>query len=148
MPYLGRTLPVTHPGEFRAAEWFTQDGLRLVRLAGRVCVEEMAAAVAGLTNANLFRDVDAALEKFTELFAEEEIPVRAYPRPVRLAHGTADALPALTEITAGQLAAAGTDVVYTPVAGADHFTVLAEAVPQVLGWTDQLLAPGGHPVRR
>jgi hypothetical protein len=33
------------------------------------------------------------------------------------------------------------------LAGADHFTVLAEAIPQVLGWTDQLLADGGPPVR-
>lgn len=143
VPYLGRTLPVTHPGEFRAADWFTSDGLRLVRLAGRVCIEEMAAALTGLTNADLFRDVYAALDEFTALFAEE-IPVQAYRRPVRLAHGTADPLPAvLTEITAGQLAAAGTDVAYTPVPGADHFTVLAAVTPQVLAWTAQLLSDTG-----
>jgi acetyl esterase/lipase len=91
----------------------------------------------------VFRDVGTALDRFTALFAEEEIPVRRYHRPVRLAHGTADLLPAvLTEITAGQLAAAGTDVTYTPVPGADHFTVLAAATPQVLTWTAGFLARG------
>jgi alpha-beta hydrolase superfamily lysophospholipase len=143
VPYLGRTLPVTHPGEFRPADVFTVNGLRLVRLAGQVCVEQMAQAMAGLTSADVFIDVDAALDEFTALFAEEEVPVQRYRRPVRLVHGTADLLPAVvSEITAGQLAAAGTDVAYVPVAGADHFTVLAAATPQVLTWTDQFLARG------
>jgi hypothetical protein len=147
VPYLGRTLPVTHPGAFRAEDVFSADGLALVRLAGRVCIEQMAEALAGMTNADVFRDVDIALDAFTGLFAEEEIPVRRYHRPVRLVHGTADLLPAaVSEITAGQLAAAGTDVTYTPAPGADHFTVLAAATPQVLAWTAQFVA-GGHGIR-
>ena len=58
---------------------------------------------------------------------------------MRLVHGTADVLPAaLTELTAGQLAGAGTDVEYVPVAGADHFTVLAATAPRVVGWLAEM----------
>ncbi|NUT36071.1 MAG: hypothetical protein HOV79_23695 [Hamadaea sp.] len=139
VPYLGRTLPVTNPGVFHPADWFTSQGLNLVDLAGRACIGDMAAALTGLTMADVFTDPAAAMDQFTTLFAAHEIPIRHYPRPVRLAHGTADQLPAvLTEITAGQLAAAGTDATYTPIPGADHFTVLAQVAPQVVTWLDDL----------
>ncbi|GFJ95273.1 lipase family protein [Phytohabitans rumicis] len=143
VPYLGRTLPVTNPGEFRPDEWFTPFGLELVSRAGRACIEEIAGAVAGLTNADVFRDPAAAMTAFTALFADDEVPTARYPRPVRLAHGTSDALPAvLTEITAAQLAASGTDIEYAPAPGADHFTVLSVAAPQVLTWLDHLFGEG------
>jgi hypothetical protein len=54
-------------------------------------------------------------------------------------HGDADALPAvLTEITAGQLAGAGSDVQYRLVPGADHFTLLPMVASDVVGWTAEL----------
>lgn len=140
VPYLGRTLPLTHP-EFRTADWFTPQALNLVDLAGRVCIEEMAAALSGLSMADVFSDPAAAMDEFTTLFVAHEIPVQRYARPVRLVHGTADRLPAvLTEVTAGQLAAAGTDVTYTPAPAADHFTVLAAVAPQVVDWLGDLFA--------
>ncbi|HET9517429.1 MAG TPA: lipase family protein, partial [Actinoplanes sp.] len=78
------------------------------------------------------------MDEFTKLFAAHEVPVRSYPRPVRLVHGTADLLPAaLTQVTAGQLTAAGSDVAYVPVAGADHFSVVPAAAPQVLTWLNE-----------
>ncbi|MCW6010455.1 lipase family protein [Micromonospora sp. CPCC 205371] len=141
VPYMGRTLALTHPGEFRAADWFTPAGLDLVELAGRVCVEEMAATIAGVTNGAALRDPAAAADAFTALLAPHEIPIGRYRRPVRLAHGTTDALPAvLSEITAGQLAAAGSDVEYAPVPGADHFTVLAAVTPTTVDWLAEMFA--------
>lgn len=139
VPYMGRTLAVTHPGEFRAADWFTPAGLELVALAGRVCVEELAAAGAGVTNGAALRDPAAAADAFTALLAPHEVPIGRYRAPVRLAHGTADGLPAvLSEITAGQLAAAGSDVEYAPVPGADHFTVLTAVAPATVTWLSDL----------
>lgn len=139
VPYLGRTLPITDRDAFRAEDWFTPLGLELVAAAGRLCVADLATAAAGVTNADAFLDPPAAGAAFAALLADDEVPVTRYPRPVRLAHGTADALPAaLTELTAGQLAAAGTDVAYVPVAGADHFTVLAAVSPLVTGWLGEL----------
>lgn len=141
VPYLGRTLPVTDRGAFRAEDVFTARGLELVAAAGRLCVADLAAAAAGVTNGDAFRDPPAAGAVFASLLADDEVPVARYPRPVRLAHGTADALPAaLTELTAGQLAAAGTDVAYVPVGGADHFTVLASVAPAVVGWLGEMFS--------
>lgn len=141
VPYLGRTLPVTDAGAFRAEDVFSPRGLELVAAAGRLCVADLAAAAAGVTNGDAFLDPPAAGAVFASLLADDEVPVARYPRPVRLAHGTADALPAaLTELTAGQLAGAGTDVAYLPVPGADHFTVLAEVTPVVLGWLGEMFS--------
>jgi hypothetical protein len=140
VPYMGRTLALTHPGEFRAADWFTPAGLDLVELAGRACVEEMAGTIAGVTNGAALRDPAAAADAFAALLAPHEVPIGRYREPVRLAHGTADTLPAvLSEITAGQLAAAGTDVEYTPVPGADHFTVLAAVARATVDWLAEML---------
>jgi hypothetical protein len=45
-----------------------------------------------------------------------------------------------SEIAAGQLAAAGTDVVYAPVPGADHFTVLAAVARATVAWLAEMFA--------
>ncbi|MEH1127736.1 alpha/beta hydrolase [Micromonospora sp. CPCC 206061] len=141
VPFMGRTLALTHPGQFRAGDWFTPAGMELVDLAGRVCVAEMAAAIAGVTNGDALRDPAAAADAFTALLAPHEVPIGRYREPVRLAHGTADALPAvLSEITAGLLAAAGTDVEYAPVPGADHFTVLALVARATVAWLAEMFA--------
>lgn len=139
VPYLGRTLKFTDG--FRAGDWFTPRGLELVADAGRRCVADLAAAAAGVTNGDAFLDPAAAGATFAALLADDEVPVKRYPRPVRLAHGTADALPAaLSELTGAQLASAGTDVEYVPVDGADHFTVLSAAIPLVTGWLAEMFA--------
>ncbi|TKK91329.1 hypothetical protein FDA94_00525 [Herbidospora galbida] len=131
VPYSGRALPITH--DFRPARWFTRKGLELIGLAGRLCVDEMVAAVAGLTNADILKDPVAASDEFVRLFAEEEAPLTGYTRPVQLIHGTADTLPAVfSEITTGQLAGAGLDATYTPVDGADHFTLLPAVAADVV----------------
>lgn len=139
--YSGLTGPVTHPGEFRPADWFTPEGLRLVDLARHECVGQLAVDAAADTNGQVFRDPAAAAAEFARLLAGQDVPVGRYREPVRLAHGTADQIPAAASaLTARQLAAAGTDVVYTPIAGADHFTLLLAIAGQVLGWTRQLFA--------
>jgi hypothetical protein len=141
VPYSGRSVALTSRGAFRPADWFTPAGLALVDLAGHACIEEMAARMAGLTTGDVFRDPAAAADAFLSHLADEEIPVGRYRQPVRLVHGSADTLPAvLTEITAGQLAAAGTDVRYTLVPGADHFTLLPAIAADVLAWTRELFA--------
>jgi hypothetical protein len=135
LPYSGRSLALTSGGTFRAADYFTATGLALVDLAGSVCIEEMAARMAGLTNADVFLDPAAAADGFQSLMADEEIPVGRYAEPIVLVHGDADTLPAaLTEITAGQLAAAGSDVRYTLVPGADHLTLLPTIAADVVRW--------------
>ncbi len=139
MPYSGRALPITH--DFRAARWFTRKGLELIGLAGRLCVDEMVAAVAGLTNADILKDPVAASDEFVRLFAEEEAPLTGYTRPVQLIHGTADTLPAVfSEITTGELAGAGVDATYTPVDGADHFTLLPAVAADVVTRADAFFA--------
>jgi alpha-beta hydrolase superfamily lysophospholipase len=139
LPYSGRALPITH--DYRPARWFTREGLDLIGLAGRICVDEMVATMAGLTNADVLKDPAAASDEFIRLFAEEETPLAGYTRPVQLIHGTADTLPAVfSEITAGQLAAAGVDATYTPVDGADHFTLLPSVAADVVHRTDAFFA--------
>jgi hypothetical protein len=131
-PFMGRTTPVTHPG-FHPADWYTPRGRELIDLAGRICIDEMAAATAGVTRSDVYLDPGAASDRFTAMFAEEEVPLTGYTGPVRIFHGTDDVLPALlSEITIGQLAAAGVDVAYTPVPGADHLTLLPTVAPQVV----------------
>ncbi|WP_162907224.1 alpha/beta hydrolase family protein [Allorhizocola rhizosphaerae] len=139
--YSAYTLELTSGGAYRAADWFTPAGLAFVRQAGTLCIDELAERAAGLTNADVFTDPAAAADELTRRLAPQEIPIAAYPEPVRVAHGTADTLPAvLSEITAGQLAAAGTEVSYTPVPGADHFTLLPTVAPDVVHWAEALLS--------
>jgi alpha/beta superfamily hydrolase len=141
IPYSGRSLALTSHGAFRPAEYFTATGLTLVDLAGRTCIDEMAARTATLTNADVFIDPAATADAFLQLMADEEVPVARYPRPVRVVHGSADTLPAaLSEVTARQLAAAGSDVRYTLVPGADHITLLPTVTPDVVRWVRELLA--------
>jgi hypothetical protein len=146
LPFFARPLQLTTGGAFRPAQWYTPLGLDLAERAERICIEEMAVAVAGLTNADVLRDPAAASAEFVRLFAAQEVPVGRYAVPVRLVHGTADALPAvLSEITAAQLAGAGTDATYTPVDGADHFTLLPQVASRLLGWVDELFAAAARP---
>jgi hypothetical protein len=135
LPYSGRSLALTSGGTFHPADYFTATGLALVELAGTACIDQMAVRMAGLTNAEVFLDPAAAADGFQTLMADEEIPVGRYARPIQLVHGDADPLPALlTEITAGQLAGAGSDVRYHLVPGADHLTLLPTIAADVLRW--------------
>ncbi|MET8160601.1 lipase family protein [Sphaerisporangium sp. NPDC005289] len=140
VPYTGHTLALTEPG-FRPSDWFTPAGLELVRLAGRACVQEMLGAAAGRTNGEVVKDPAALAEVMTRALADDEVIAARYPKPVYIAHGTADAgVPlALTELTVRQLSAAGTDVTFLPVPGADHITLLPAIARLVTGWTDSLL---------
>jgi hypothetical protein len=140
--YSGVTGPVTHP-DFDAAQWFTPFGLGLIELARTECIGQLAADVAADTNGQVFQDPAAAAAEFARLLSGQDVPIGRYREPVRLAHGTADQIPAsASALTAQELAAAGTDATYTPVAGADHFTLLPTIAPQVLTWTQEMFA--GH----
>lgn len=138
--YSALTGPVTDPG-FDASQWFTPQGLQYVDLARTECIGQLAADVATVTNGQVFKDPAAAAAEFAKLLDPQDVPIGRYPEPVRMAHGTADLVPAqASAITAAELAAAGTDVTYEPVAGADHFTLLPTVAPQVLVWTRELFA--------
>jgi acetyl esterase/lipase len=92
-----------------------------------------------MTVGDVLLDPAAASDEFSRWYAAQEVPVGRYARPVRLVHGTADVIPAvLSEVTAGQLAAAGSAVTYTPVEGADHLTLLPAVAPSLPGWVDAL----------
>ncbi|MFC4536388.1 lipase family protein [Sphaerisporangium dianthi] len=140
VPYTGHALALTEPG-FRPADWFTPAGLELVRLAGRVCAGEMLQAAAGRTNGEMVKDPAALAEVMARALTDDEVVVARYPKPVYIAHGAADTgVPlALTELTVRQLSAAGTDVTFLPVPGADHITLLPEIARQVTRWTASLL---------
>ncbi|HET9517486.1 MAG TPA: hypothetical protein VFO77_07175 [Actinoplanes sp.] len=104
---------MTTRGAFRPAHWYTPRGLDLVDLAGRICSAEMGAALAGLTYADVFKNPSATMDLWTKLYAVNEIPIHRNRRPVRIITGTEDPLlAALSDITAKQLAAAGTDATY------------------------------------
>ena len=135
MPYFGAALGVTHPGQYDPADYFTATGLDLVAAADELCTEQMAAQTAGLVNADVFIDAPAAMATMRELLAPQEVPTAGHTEPVRIVHGTADALPwQFSEVTAAQLATGGADVAFVPLAGEDHFSVLAAAEPMVLDW--------------
>ncbi|MEO3810437.1 lipase family protein [Sphaerisporangium sp. B11E5] len=140
VPYTARALALTEPG-FRPADWFTPAGLELVRLAGQACVDEMLRAAAGHTNGEMVKDPAALADVMARALADDEVIAARYPKPVYIAHGTADTgVPiALTELTVSQLSAAGTDVTFVPVPGADHITLLPGIARQVTEWTGTLL---------
>jgi hypothetical protein len=73
VPYGGRAFTVAHP-DFHPAQWFTPKGLGLVGLAGRICIDEMAATVAGVTNADALLDPSAAAAEFGRLYALRKVP--------------------------------------------------------------------------
>ncbi|MGW4641592.1 hypothetical protein ACWEN6_23930 [Sphaerisporangium sp. NPDC004334] len=101
----------------------------------------MLGAATGRTNGEVVKDPAALAEVMTRALADDEVIAARYPKPVYIAHGTADTgVPlALTELTVRQLSAAGTDVTFLPVPGADHITLLPAIARQVTEWTDSLL---------
>jgi secretory lipase len=128
---------------FRARDWTTPAGQALVEKARHICIDEMVTELAGITNAEFYTDPAAAAAEQIRLMADQEIPVADYAIPVRLVHGTADQLPAIiSEITAGQLAAAGTDAQFIPVDGADHLTLQPQIAAQVVNWVNEFTAAG------
>jgi hypothetical protein len=128
---------------FRARDWTTHRGQALVEKAGHICIDEMVTELAGITNAEFYTDPAAAAAEQIRLMENQEIPIADYAIPVRLAHGTADQLPAIiSEITAGQLAAAGTDAQFIPVEGADHLTLQPQIADQVVTWVDEFTGAG------
>jgi len=134
--YLSDVLARVHPDRYRVEDWFTARGMAFADRAQSVCIDRMAEDLAGVTFRDLVKDPEAFTGKLVEMVAELEVPVRRFPRPVYIAHGTDDVLPvALSELTARQLAAAGTDVTFVPVPGADHITLLPRVAPDVLAWT-------------
>jgi pimeloyl-ACP methyl ester carboxylesterase len=109
--------------------------LQVAGLARTACITEVAAAMAGLTNADMLRDPATAVAQAKEVLAAQEIPVCPRPRPVVLFQGTADMAvpPPLTAITAAQLGAA-----LVSVPGAGHFTLPAVVAGQVVTRVGQL----------
>jgi alpha-beta hydrolase superfamily lysophospholipase len=126
-----------HPFTFKAADSLTEAGREIYDAALQTdCFPATAARVAGMVNADVY-DIDAAeLEQLIELLEQEDIPIKAYDRPVYIAQGTADRVvyPLATDLTAAQLGAAGTDVTFKFYLGADHNGVLAAALPDLLAF--------------
>ncbi|MDQ1289137.1 MAG: hypothetical protein QG622_2703 [Actinomycetota bacterium] len=124
-PFMIDGVAVTHPGAFRPDRYLTERGRSLVAESRSICLDAMATRVAGLTNADLYSDGPGLLAGFQRWYAAEEVPAVRYSRPVTLFHGLEDTIPAaVSQATAGQLAAAGSDVRFIAVPGADHLTLL------------------------
>ncbi len=138
--YWATSASVRFPTRFVPEQLLTPRGLELVDQARELCVPDMIATVAGVTNGDVYRDPAAAADLVADLMSGDEVPITRYPRPVRVIQGDADPLSALTSVTVAQLTAAGNDVVYVPVEGADHLTLPAVAVPQVRTWVRELFS--------
>jgi len=138
--YWATSASLRFPARFVPEQVFTPRGLELVELARTLCVPDLAPAVAGVTNGEVYRDPAASADLVADLMARDEVPITRYPRPVRIAQGVDDPLSALTAITVAQLTGAGNDVVYLPVEGADHLTLPTVALPQLRGWVGELFA--------
>jgi alpha-beta hydrolase superfamily lysophospholipase len=130
-------LEAVHPFTLKAADSLTEAGHEIYQAALHTeCFPATATRVAGLLNGDVY-DIDAVkLQQLIELLEQEDIPIKAYDRPVYIAQGTADRVvyPLATDLTAAQLAAAGTDVTFKFYAGADHNGVLAAALPDLLAF--------------
>jgi hypothetical protein len=138
VPFMMHGLETTHPGQVELGQYLTPVGSELLAAAGRICLPEMVAAVAPYSYGDVLADPAAVFAAFATWYEEEEIPVAKYDRPIRMVHGLDDEIPAvLSEITAGQLAAAGSDASYLPVAGADHVTLPHIVAPQVVTWVGE-----------
>lgn len=130
-------LEAVHPFTFKAADSLTESGREIYDAALRTeCFTATATRVAGMLNGDVY-DIDATrLEQLIDLLELEDIPIKAYDRPVYIAQGTADRVvyPPATEVTAAQLGAAGTDVTFMFYPGADHNGVLAAALADLLAF--------------
>lgn len=130
-----------HPGWDPSAV-LTPRGIEVLALAEtRYCYDDLNAYLAqqNITNGDVLTDMNALLT-FAKLMQYDEIPIAHYREPVFIAQGTADQLlfPGMTEKTANELAAAGTDVTFRYYEGADHNTILAAALPDLLTWVNSL----------
>jgi alpha-beta hydrolase superfamily lysophospholipase len=130
-------LEAVHPFTFKAADSLTEAGREIYDAALQTdCFTATATRVAGLLNADVYTIDAARQEQLIELLEFEDIPIKASDRPVFIAQGTADRVvyPPATDLTAAQLAAAGTDVTLKFYPGADHNGVLAAALPDLLAF--------------
>ena len=130
-------LEAVHPFTFKAADSLTDAGREIYDAAlSTECFTATATRVVGLLNADVYTIDAARQEQLIELLEQEDIPIKAYDRPVYIAQGTADRVvyPLATDLTAAQLAAAGTDVMFKFYPGADHNGVLAAALPDLLAF--------------
>lgn len=130
-------LEAVHPFKFKAADYLTDTGREAYDAALRTeCFPDTAIRVAGLSNGDVY-DIDAAgVEELVRLLEKEDIPIKAYTRPVYIAQGTADQVvyfPA-SDLTAALLAEAGTDVTFKLYPDADHNGVMAAALADLLAF--------------
>jgi acetyl esterase/lipase len=126
-----------HPDVVDPATMLTPAGAELYeRALTDECFPERAAAVTGLTSADLYAIDAAEQEMLLQLLDLEEIPIAAYTEPVYIAQGTADRVvyPPASATTAEMLAAAGTDVTFRFYPGADHNATLQAALPDLLAF--------------
>ena len=133
-------MEAAHFFTFNASEYLTDAGRGIYKAAlNSECVPATAARVANLVNGDVYEIDDEKAERLIELLELEDIPIKAYDRPVYIAQGTADRVvyaPA-TEMTAAQLQAAGTDVTFVYYPGADHNSLMAAALADVLAWASE-----------
>lgn len=131
-------LSVTHPAEVNTSELLTPFGRDvLAKTRATFCYDELAAALAGKRNGDVFTIAPAHRDKLQALMDQDaEIPITKYAGPVFIGQGTADTVvyPPASQTTAEALAAAGTDVTLRFYPGADHDTTLATALPDLVAW--------------
>ena len=140
---LGIGYLATHP-DWDPGQFFTPRGKEVLHLAEtRYCYDALGEFIAAehITNGDVLCDM-LVLPRFAQLMRYDEIPIERYSAPVYIAQGTADRLliPGMTEKTAGELAAAGTDVTFRYYQDADHDTIITAALPDLMRWVSARFA--------
>ncbi|WP_165960356.1 alpha/beta hydrolase family protein [Actinocrispum wychmicini] len=138
-------LAVAHPTTVHPSELLTPLGKDLLdKSRATYCYDDLAAQLAGKTNADIFAIDDNERALVQNLVDEDaEIPVKEYAGPIFIAQGTADTVvyaPA-SKTTADNLTAAGNDVTFHFYPGADHDTTLQAALPDLLAFAAAHLTP-------
>jgi hypothetical protein len=129
---------VTRPDTFHLADYLTPAGTDVfTRAATTDCFPAIAQQLAGRPSSEVYAMDAVELETLTQLLERDaEIPIIRHQQPLYIAQGTADTVvyPPATQITARELAEAGSEITFRFYPGADHITVMPAALPDLLAW--------------
>ncbi|WP_084557641.1 lipase family protein [Hamadaea tsunoensis] len=127
--------------QLHAEVFLTVDGVRLLRLAERATLKEMAYACADVTNDAAGTTGLAGHPELTELLDRIDVPVTTLDRPALVHAGVRDVIAPISimEPFVHALREAGGDVGLVRCAGADHVGVLEDGLPHALEFAARVL---------
>ena len=130
-------IKATHP-RYDLDDVLTPFGRRLMtELETTDCFTQHAIKIAGHRAHEVYDVSPAEAEEMLRLLDEDsEPPITRHRRPIFLAQGLADTVvyPPATIATGEQLRAVGNDITLRTYPGADHSTLMATALPDILPW--------------